>query len=426
LKILIYTQYWKKGGIERLVKYLVDNLSEIESGYQFSILTEDVPSPGEQFDLGRGVKVFFRKFTPFNLVNQSKMREFVDWLNPDIVVTMGSTRALSRIPRALVGSDYPVIISEHNCATEMLRKFHNDIRFLNSVRYFADLNHFIFEEFSSDFDRTESVRVVSNPICSSSLRADVCSSQSPKIVHVGRFQIDQKQQDVLVRSFALIADEFPSWTLELYGGDWFGAKAKIKALVDELGLSDRVLLKGETDQVEKVLSSAQLFAFPSAFEGFGLVVGEALAVGLPVVAFAHCDGVNRLVHDRENGILVDGSVRSHVAFSRGLKLMMEDADLRSRLSSGALASVNDFSLELFLKGWSDIFDEAYRMRGRNRLRLLSNVERDYLELVASGKLFDEKFANLRRLKRLNKVKGLLKRYYLWPIMRFVYKRLFSK
>ncbi len=97
----------------------------------------------------------------------------------------------------------------------------------------------------------------------------------------------------------------------------------------------------------------QLFVLPSRYESFGLAAAEALAHGLPVVAFADCPGANEVIRDNENGILVRGARRAE-ALSCALRTLMAASDLRVALGRVGPASVAMFSKENVCDQWEKL------------------------------------------------------------------------
>ena len=105
---------------------------------------------------------------------------------------------------------------------------------------------------------------------------------------------------------------------------------------------------GTTSNVEKVLSEASVFAFPSLFEGFPLSLGEAMSKGLAVVGCQDCPGVNSLLKNGRNGLLVDPTPE---AFSRALSCLMESADIRRKLGAQARIDVSAYCPDKVWEKW---------------------------------------------------------------------------
>lgn len=115
----------------------------------------------------------------------------------------------------------------------------------------------------------------------------------------------QKQTHILVEAFASLARQYPRWDVWIWGEvkkkDYY---QRLCQFIEAQGLIGRIHLAGTTTAVQDELRQADIFAFPSAFEGFPLALTEAMATGLPSVGFRSADAVNELI--------VDGKMVSHV------------------------------------------------------------------------------------------------------------------
>ncbi|HRK32673.1 MAG TPA: glycosyltransferase, partial [Tepidisphaeraceae bacterium] len=234
--VVIYTPHWKIGGIERVIQHLIAGLQP--KGYRFSIVTEDTPNPDHQFDLGPDVPVYFRSFAPFSEQNEAAMRRLLLRINPDIALAMGSSRALYKVPRSLMDTDIPVILSEHNSTSKLRLAFDASSDFLNGTRSYADFVHVLMDEYGLDALEPERIRVIGNPVFPQVRRANVASRlpgdpRGNVILSAARYDPNQKQPDLLIKAFALIADRNPDWRVEFHGDDWKGNKAHLEALVAE-------------------------------------------------------------------------------------------------------------------------------------------------------------------------------------------------
>jgi glycosyltransferase involved in cell wall biosynthesis len=114
-------------------------------------------------------------------------------------------------------------------------------------------------------------------------RADLGLPDGPLVVNVGRLA-PQKGQVYLVEAFAGVRERVPDSHLVIVGKEG-AAGAEVRAAVDRLGLADAVTIAGYSTNVTDYLAHAHVFAFPSVMEGLGTSVVEAMACGVPVVAF---------------------------------------------------------------------------------------------------------------------------------------------
>lgn len=120
-------------------------------------------------------------------------------------------------------------------------------------------------------------------LLSSATREDLGLPQGPLVVNVGRL-VPQKGQVQLVEAFARVRDRVPSAHLVIVGQDGV-AKGGVSDAIERLGLTGAVTLAGQSSRVTEYLAQANVFAFTSVMEGLGTAVLEAMAQGVPVVAF---------------------------------------------------------------------------------------------------------------------------------------------
>ncbi len=177
------------------------------------------------------------------------------------------------------------------------------------------------------------------------------------IANVARLDKIQKRQHLLIKAFSRIADQFPDWVVEFWGDEngKIEYTNELNTLICKFHLEGRVRLCGYTDDVLSVYHRASIFAFPSAREGFGLAMTEAMSAGLPVVAYRSCSAVNELVRDGETGFLVDDGVD---ALAEGLKKLMEDQGLRERMGRAAHESMKEFAPEKIWDQWEALMQDV--------------------------------------------------------------------
>lgn len=175
------------------------------------------------------------------------------------------------------------------------------------------------------------------------------------VVSLGRFSYE-KGYDLLLEAWARVLPNHPTWRLRLYGG---GAEERaLRAQARSLGLDASVEFPGPTAAVEESLREASVFALSSRAEGFPMSLLEAMAMGIPCVAFDCAPGVREIITDRENGLLIPRGNTDR--FADGLRELMGDATLRHRLGEKALADVQRYCPEPILDRWEKLFDLVYR------------------------------------------------------------------
>jgi len=168
--------------------------------------------------------------------------------------------------------------------------------------------------------------------------AEALKLPSRYVLHIGTIE-PRKNLAMLVRSFAAVAGRHSDVSLLLAGKPGWNMETVKQALADAR-LGNRIrLLGGVTDDQKRVLlRRAELLAFPSTYEGFGLPPLEAMRSGTPVLA-NDCSAITEVVGDAGR-LLKEYTER---AWTEALDHLLSDADDRARLSSAGLRRAKDFS-----------------------------------------------------------------------------------
>jgi glycosyltransferase involved in cell wall biosynthesis len=354
------------GGAERVLAVVTSGL--VERGHKVSILTYDPPggqafyplhASVERVDLNLGNPE--RRARPVETMRRMiGLRRAVLARNPVVVIGFMQSMYIP-LGIALAGTGLPLVASEHIVAD------HYRGRPIESVllrltpflsRRITVISERIRKEFPVRLQRH--MTVISNPIdAPSGGAADVAGAHSVRrtILSVGRLTAQKCQED-LVNAFAMLAEDFPEWDLRIVGKGEL--RARLEAQIASLKLEKRIELAGTTPLISEEYRRAQLFVLPSLYESFGLAAAEAMSHGLPVVAFADCPGINELVIDGENGILVNGGVRRADELARALRPLLNSSDLRERLGRSGPLSMASFSKEKICNQWEALLYECRR------------------------------------------------------------------
>jgi glycosyltransferase involved in cell wall biosynthesis len=173
---------------------------------------------------------------------------------------------------------------------------------------------------------------------------------SKTVVAAGRL-IAHKGFKRLIRAYAPIARSHPDWQLHIYGEG--PLKRELKALVARLGLEHQVRIQGYTRDLHAVLAQASVFAMASRKEGFPMVLIEAMSNGVPLIAFDCPRGPAEIIRHGENGLLIpEGPIRR---YTRALRGLVEDAELRERLGAQALRDADEYTIEHIAAQWEGLF-----------------------------------------------------------------------
>lgn len=200
-------------------------------------------------------------------------------------------------------------------------------------------------------DVQDRVHVIGNPISRLSPPAPRATGREKLILGVGRLT-DVKRYDLLIAAWAKLYTDYPDWRIDIYGeGPLHGA---LSAQISAAGLGDSLRLCGTTDQIGHVYDRARLLCHPAAFEGFGLVVAEAMAHGTPALAFASCTGVNQLVQSGENGILIDTELEPVKGLCDALRRCLDAPEMLQNMGLAAQSISDVYAPDVIASHWDSM------------------------------------------------------------------------
>lgn len=220
----------------------------------------------------------------------------------------------------------------------------------------ADAIHVLFKDFVAWFPERlrEKIVVVPNFVSPEIIAAARSPRRDNLIIAVGRLA-PVKQIETLIEAWAKIAPRHPGWRVALYGD---GPDAgRLQDLARRRDLTETVQFHSFTDDIAEVYSRASILCHPALHEGFGLAVAESLTCGVPVIAFADCTGVNKLVRNGENGLLVEREDGVE-GLANALDSLITDEDLRQTLGHNGPASVRMYSVDAFTRRWTDLIERV--------------------------------------------------------------------
>ena len=313
-------------GISREIFYLIpDNILISIPGFKFN----------NKWRLLYTLKTIFFLRNTIKNIRADSILSFGEYWNSFVLISV-------------LGLKFPVFISDRSQPDKTLGWFHNTLRHLiyPSAKGLICQTERAKEIFLSR-NKHSNITVIGNPI--KQLNAFSATRRREKnVLMVGRL-IKSKHQDKLIEMFAKV--NHPDWKLIIVGYDHLKQHNlhRLRELAKELGVDQRVVFPGKQENVEAIYYRSSIFAFTSSSEGFPNAIGEAMAAGLPVVAFDCVAGPSEMIIDGYNGFLVP--LFNFGQFEERLARLMNDESLREELGFNARESIKKFSSEKICKAF---------------------------------------------------------------------------
>lgn len=286
----------------------------------------------------------------FSLLTDIKMYKYLKDIKEGVLI---STRPSFNIFTAkYVNKNVVTIGQEHLNLSIYPKRLQKSIK-----KYYPRLNYLatLTDDDTLDYKKlfsNEKIEVVKLTNSIPPFESKLSTLEDKTILAAGRL-VPQKGFDLLIEAFAKIVDKAPDWKVKIFGAG--KDKEMLQDIIAEKHLYNNVLLMGPTQEIEKELTKSSIYALSSRFEGFGMVIVEAMQCGVPVVSFDCPKGPGEIIAHGEDGILVkDGDVD---AFADALLELIEDKNKRIKFGKKAVENVKRYTIDEIGKQWDEVLKE---------------------------------------------------------------------
>jgi len=235
--------------------------------------------------------------------------------------------------------------------TNVLKNLFSKLWMNNLVSNLKQLDRFVVltEEDHHKWPELNNVVVIPDPLTFSSITYSQLTEK--RVIAVGRY-VYQKGFDLLLKSWALVEKSTSDWILTIVGQ---GERSPYDSLIDELSIDrTRCKLLGPTDRIQEEYMSSSFFVMSSRFEGFGMVLVEAMANGLPVISFDCPCGPKDIIQNHIDGLLVENGNIERLA--EAIIWMIQHPEERQKMANRAAENVQRFKIEQIAEQWKLLFE----------------------------------------------------------------------
>lgn len=371
MKILYYLpSLYAPGGLERIIVFKANYFAEHFPDCKVIVMTSEQRGQPIHFPLSNRVKHIDLDVCidyPFNQLPITKAlrfpflylkfkKRFIRVLHdekPDIVIST-IRREINFLPELRDGSyklaEFHVTKKFYN--PSLGHGIYNWINRLKDKLVVAKLRKldgvvFLTEEEKNFWPELQQLHVIPNPLVIDPKQFSDCEQK--QVIAVGRY-MPQKGFDLLIESWAKVVKKHPDWILKIYGE---GMRTPLQNQIDSLDIAAQCKLEPTTRYIEEKYTESSIFVLSSRYEGFGMVIAEAMACGVPAVAFACPCGPSEIIQDGVDGILVENGNIDQLA--KSICQLIENDELRKSMGYKARLHVARFRMENIANQWKELF-----------------------------------------------------------------------
>lgn len=371
--LYIYAEISIKGGTDKILvekaNYLVNHgydvtiVTESQMGKPLSFKLEDKVCHidigldfGKQYTQGS-----FRRFLTYSSLMRkykSRLKKVVNQQRPDIIIS-----AMGRSLSLLSKMDYDgVKIGEAHTTKTHLRSLHlmeqrggiykviaKYIRW-KMYRYASKLDALVLltPNDAEDWKSIVKTFIIPNPI--SFFPKESAELVNKQVIMVGRYN-DAKGYDYLIPAWETVHQRHPDWTLNVYGSGEL--RGQVIEWIHEKQLGSSIVMHEPVDNIMEKYMDSSICVLSSRYEGFSLVILEAMACGVPVVSFDCPYGPRNIIQNEEDGLLID--YLNYPALADGICKLIENEGLRVQFGTNARSNVLRFSQDSIMEQWEKLF-----------------------------------------------------------------------
>ena len=374
MKILyqIHSTY-NPGGMERVllnkVRYFIE-----EKGWEVVVVTTDQHSRPSFYPFPEGVRMidlgvnysddngkpFHKKLFGYfrrRLEHRKRLSALLEQERPDIVDCFYPGES-SFVPSLKDGSRKVMELHQsklfhHQYNRSGLMGLADKVRAWMDERMVRKFDRFVVltQEDMQMWGEMPGIRVIPNAANFIAEKYSDCSAK--RVIAVGRLDY-QKSFDRLIQVWEKVHQQMPDWRLDIFGqGEW---QEMLQGMIDESGLQETVKLNGPTKNIGQEYSESSMIVMSSHYEGFPMVMIEAMACGLPAVSFDFKCGPRDIIKEGENGLVVkDGDIDG---LAKAMMTLMRDDELRRKMGENAKRVVETFSEAKVMDKWVRLYEET--------------------------------------------------------------------
>lgn len=350
-----------EGGVARVLSVKTNYLIE-KLGYEVHILTQNEGFSPLFYSFNSNIVYhdlilkgnFFQFFNSFSKGLKNKIKA----VQPDIVIVCDNGLKAYTIP-FIIKNKVSLIFEMHSSKFIAEGESWNKILTKAAAGYMNIFKRIAIKKYDrfvvltnesiSEWNIKNTI-VIPNPLWFASEKSSALENK--KVIAVGRHTYE-KGFDRMLQIWKKVVAKHPDWTLEIYGKS--DEKVDLRLLAANLNISENVIFREPVQNINEKYSEASFFLMTSRFEAFGMVLLEAMACGLPCVAYDCPCGPRAIISKNQDGFLIENDNESD--YVKAVETLIENASLRREMGKKAKLSSEKYHIDAIMETWNQLFIE---------------------------------------------------------------------
>lgn len=240
---------------------------------------------------------------------------------------------------------------KNNKTLPIIKECINKLWMNQLIRNLKKLDKFVVltDEDKNNWIELNNTVTINNPLAFFPEKVSSCTNH--QVIAAGRYS-PEKGFDKLINAWALVIQKHPDWTLRIFGN---GDSKNYKDLINTLNLKKSCILEQAVNNIEDKFCESSILVLSSSYEGFGMVISEAMACGIPAVSFACPCGPKDIIKNGIDGILVEnGNIQK---LAKNICFLIENENIRKKMGQKARINITRLKIENVSKQWETLFNE---------------------------------------------------------------------
>lgn len=354
MRLMFFISSLEGGGAERVMSILCNEL--VDRDHEVYLATnKKIPFAYELDNRITTLELYPDSFSQLNKIIRwvklyIRIRSLVKEVKPDIITSFMYGLNVHVI-LATLGIKIPLVASEHTS----FHISHNWFKYFSRFYVNKLATHTILlTEYDSSFigNKLKNKIVIPNPLSFPII--EEIKERRKNVLAAG--SIDRwsgKGFDTLIKVWGKVSQKHPDWILEIAGNGTEESFSHLKSVVKEVNVDNTVVFLGFQKEMDKLLQSSSIFVLSSKFEGFGMVLTEAMSQGCACISFDCIAGPSEIITHDVSGLLVEDQNMEEMEIM--LDQLIADENLRNRLSEGAVKEAERFTPKVIVDKWEGMF-----------------------------------------------------------------------